>query len=115
MRSKSEDANFVAERIRRCLEHEWLTSGRIIELSVAGACMGDAVPDGSRIRVAMGNTNMPNAGDIVLVRRGCTRYIHRNVVAIGSIGLEKGDKIWWPKFYTRSMLLGVLAKVDAEN
>ncbi|MBN2309546.1 MAG: S24 family peptidase [Candidatus Hydrogenedentes bacterium] len=100
------------ELAKRVVEGHWQRQHATIPLVVNGESMGSAVPHGSTVRVAFHERPRLHRGDIVYLRRGDMRVVHRLVAVLGPLCIERGDAARRARLCLRSSILGTVIDVD---
>ncbi|MCP4639497.1 MAG: S24 family peptidase [bacterium] len=97
------------ELAKRVVETEWQRTRAVVALKVDGCSMGTTIPDGSTIQVSFHEFPPLRRGDLIYLRRGETRVVHRLMLAVGPVCLEKGDANCYPRLCWRKAVIGVVA------
>lgn len=94
------------ELAKRVVEDRWRNHDGEVVLRVTGRSMGASLPAGTRVRLAMSFNGQLRRGDIVCIRRGQKRVVHRLVAVLGPVCVEKGDANRFPRLCWRSAIVG---------
>lgn len=104
-----------SERVRREIETRWQERGETRVFPVSGCSMGNAVRDGSRVRVKFCTCPRPRRGDLVYIRREPQRIVHRYLGRIGPILAERGEANRYIGLHWRSSVLGIAQILETEE
>jgi len=99
------------EMAKRVVEESWRNGGECIRLEVSGGSMGRTIPPGSTVVVRFGRRPRVKRGCLIYFRRGERRIVHRLVLNLGLLFVEKGDAIYGIGLCMRSQVLGVVASI----
>jgi len=96
------------ECARRALEEHWQKKGSQVVILLSGESMGTTLPAGSKVIVSFSKRPRVRRNQIVYIRRGTRRVVHRLKAIIGPFCLEKGDAVPHPSFCWRKDILGTI-------
>lgn len=100
------------EAAKRTVEQSWQAGEQTIALGVDGISMGATIPAGSTIHVHFSRNPALLRNRLIYFRRGRRRIVHRLMLRVGPVIIEKGDAIYGIGFCTAGQVLGTVEKIE---
>lgn len=103
------------EKAKRAIEEHWRAYAMTIPIRLSGASMGDCIPQDAVAVVQFSRDPNPISGEMIYIRKGTQRIVHRFLCAVGPFVVEKGDANRHYGIHSRNAVLGTAAIVDASE
>lgn len=100
------------ERARRTVERRWQEQNRVVDLLVRGASMGNVISDGERVSVRFSEHPCVDQNQLVYIRNGERRIVHRVLFRLGPIFVEHGIANDYRGIHWTSSAIGNVVSVE---